>query len=230
MLTAGYAATLPPYLNVDFRIPAPSTAPSPPATPALSDTPSQVQDIRPTPPELAPFPAPPLPTNIPTEASQDAAGSSTHGQPPLPTLPHAHPAPSAQQRAGNSAADYGEPRLDDIKVEYHPRSGRGTRFFHFEDYERERAPQQTSYDGFNKPYAPFNSLEDFKFAEIALEAGLKKAQIETLLNIIKGAREGSSAFTLRSWDDMSLAWDKAAVHHPPVCALCSRGIVLHNVY
>ena len=217
---AGYAATLPSYLNVDFRIPTPSAAPSPPATPALSDTPSQVQDVRPTTSsELAPSSAPPLPANIPVETSESAADSSPHNQPPLPTPLHA---PPARQQVGNSIADHGEPRLDDIKVEYHPRSGRGTRLFHFEDYECERALQQTSYTGFNKPYAPFNSLEDFKFAEIALEAGLKKAQVETLLSIIKGAREGSSSFTFESWDDMNLAWDKAAVHHPPVRTLHSH--------
>ena len=119
-----------------------------------------------------------------------------------------------------------QPRIDDIRVEYHPKSGRGTKIYHFEDFERERPKWAAFGKDSHKPYAPFNSLEDFKFAEVALQGGLSREQVEVLLGIIEGARGSESAFTLRSWDDLQLAWEKASVHYPPVRRLRSRCVLL----
>ena len=122
-----------------------------------------------------------------------------------------------------------QPRIDGIWVEYHPKSGRSTKIYHFEDFERECPKWAAFRKDFHKLYALFNSLEDFKFAEVALQGGLSREQVEVMLSIIEGAHGGESTFMLRSWNDLQLTWEKALVHHPPVHCLRSHYVLLRHL-
>ena len=148
---------------------------------------------------------PPLPAPTSLSSSMLAAGAAT--PPEFDDSPAAHalglddgaarPLPDPQPTS-QSASDT-ERRVDDIKVEYHPASGRSTKIYHLEDYQRERPKRAAFTEDFSTPWAPFNSLQDFLFAEVALDCELKPEQVQTLLDITNDARSPDAAFTLRTF-------------------------------
>lgn len=118
--------------------------------------------------------------------------------------------------------DLSQRQLDDIRVEYHPNSGRGTKIYRFEDYIRERPSGQTFRDPLReRPYEPFKSLEDFQFAELALENNLKKDHVELLLSMINRDRGENPTVSFGSFDDVNSAWKKAELFYPSVCSFNS---------
>ena len=113
--------------------------------------------------------------------------------------------------------DLSDRQIDDIRVEYHPNSGRGTKIFRFDDYARERPFARARQDPLReKPWEPFKSLDDFNFAELALDANLKKDQVELLLSLINRGKE-SPTVSFGSFEDIQRTWEKAAVFYPTVC-------------
>ncbi|THG93164.1 hypothetical protein EW026_g7995 [Hermanssonia centrifuga] len=69
---------------------------------------------------------------------------------------------------------------DDIKMQYHPSTGRPPVISHFEDFQRHRnRPSHVNPNAFeDEPWKPFQTREDFDFAEVCLEAGLTQRQVE----------------------------------------------------
>lgn len=115
--------------------------------------------------------------------------------------------------------------LDDIRVEYHPNSGRGTRFYRFVDFAREWSAGLTSSDPLSeKPHDPFKSLEDFLFAELVLDRNLKKEHVELLLDLINRDRP-QPVLSFTSAKDIDQTWNKAALFHPQVSMILLRIII-----
>lgn len=105
------------------------------------------------------------------------------------------------------------PELDDIKVEYHPSSGRSTRIFPFAEFKQE----WPEYEHLNtNPEDPFQSRDDFDFAEAVLEARMKKPQIEAILKVMRRIHEGRSEFSLWTHRDLMRTWEEAEKCHPAV--------------
>ncbi|KIP01685.1 hypothetical protein PHLGIDRAFT_80257, partial [Phlebiopsis gigantea 11061_1 CR5-6] len=100
---------------------------------------------------------------------------------------------------------------DDIRVEYHPNSGRRTKVYRFDDYARESPSGPIRDHTQEKPYEPWKSLVDFEFAELVLDKNLKKEQVEFLLSLIN--RNGS-VLSFSSYADIEKGWEKAALYHP----------------
>ena len=67
-----------------------------------------------------------------------------------------------------------------------------------------------------KPWAPFSSRDDFELAELCLQAGLNRAQIETLLRLFSSAKASHSEITFTSFTSMQDTWTAASVKHSPV--------------
>lgn len=131
---------------------------------------------------------------------------------PPPALGHdSHPA--GQSNTTHSTEPDG-PLLDDIRVEYHPNSGRKPEVFHFEDYRRDRPSVGPMGDV--PPWHPFSCRDDFEFAEAVQKAGMKAEQVDVLLKILWRVRDRESEFSFRSHCDMELAWQQAAILHPSV--------------
>ena len=61
--------------------------------------------------------------------------------------------------------------MDDIKIEYHPNSGKNSIIYRFEDYRRQKSSHYIPLD--EEPWRPFACRTDFEFARIAMEAALK---------------------------------------------------------
>ncbi|GJE87349.1 hypothetical protein PsYK624_034320 [Phanerochaete sordida] len=191
--------------TADFPIPVSELgdpAPTPPPGTPMSPDPDEDLPLVQTLP--AAWLAPQLPT--PIDADQDDGSEAPPAPPPTrpATPPPANTVPAVPK----------PPKKDDIRVEYHPASGRGTKITPFKDYHREY-PARPPSEGDDKPFAPFESLEDYQFAEIALDAGLKKPQVDTLLSFIQAGKNGTSKVTFNTSADVDAAWDKAALYHPP---------------
>ncbi len=92
---------------------------------------------------------------------------------------------------------------DDIKIEYHPSTGRPPVISHFKDFQRHRdRPTNVNPAAFeDEPWKPFQTREDFDFAELCLEAALTQRQVE-VLRIIQNAKAGCSELSFQSYKDI----------------------------
>ena len=108
------------------------------------------------------------------------------------------------------------PKGDDIRVEYHPGSGRKPEIFSFEDFVRV-APDNTHPVG-PDPWIPFRTREDFEFTELVLDAGMSKANINAMIDFVhKCAGNEKGRFTLSNCDEMYKILEVASERLPKVC-------------
>ena len=95
-----------------------------------------------------------------------------------------------------------------IRVEYHPNSGHEPDLFNADGYRQLVPDVDATLEP--EPWAPFRTREDFEFAEIALETGMTKGQLEALIKLFHKciAKEGS--FTISNHKDMKNTFDIAS--------------------
>lgn len=112
--------------------------------------------------------------------------------------------------------DSGEIRheLDDIKVEYHPNSGRPPEVFSFADFGCQRA--EASHVPPKNPWAPFRTKADFEFAEIAFDAAMNEKQVAVLIKLFRRCIEEKDMFTLQGYTDYEAMWNNASKLLTPV--------------
>ena len=156
------------------------------------------------------FSPPPSPTPLPSPPHLSPSPPMSHQHPALLSQPLRQPSPSPPASHHETSSDTQAFVKDDIKVEYHPRSGRKERVFRFEDYERER-PTARVRD--SDPWHPFACRDDFEFADALLQCGMRRKQIETVLRIVKRISQGQSDFSLWSFEDLESSWKQAALFH-----------------
>ncbi|KAF9784401.1 hypothetical protein BJ322DRAFT_1194914 [Thelephora terrestris] len=98
---------------------------------------------------------------------------------------------------------------DDIRVEYHPNSGRQTEVFKLDEYRQPTTAASTTADP--EPWAPFRTREDFEFAEIALETGMTRGQVDALIKLFhRCINKGQGSFTISNHKDMADTFKIAA--------------------
>ncbi|KAF9789425.1 hypothetical protein BJ322DRAFT_990294, partial [Thelephora terrestris] len=91
----------------------------------------------------------------------------------------------------------------DIRVEYHPNSGRKHKTFTLEEFQRACSDVQHTHPADPEPWLPFNTREDFEFAEIAQQSRLSKGQINALIRLFRKCIDiGKEAFTFSNFNDM----------------------------
>ena len=114
-----------------------------------------------------------------------------------------------------SAAD--TPNKGDIIIEYHPRSKKATRTLSAEEYkaslEDHSDPLKPPDD---KPWLPFRSRSDFKFAEFVHDAELNRSQIEKLIKLIRRFNNAPDSFTFKNYDDLKRSLEDASRLLTPV--------------
>ncbi|GJF00191.1 hypothetical protein PsYK624_164700 [Phanerochaete sordida] len=183
-------------------MPPSSTLPGPHAPPIFG------ADMQAVPPRFAAVAQPAPPPASDATAPPPAPGTAEE--------PQAPPNVDDNEEEDDEPGDVTQrPRkVDDIKIEYHPLSGRGSQIYRFVHFKREQPLRVDIPDDFDECFSPFNSLDDYRFAEVALDAGLKEEQVNVLLDIIAKIRNGESKFSLTSCAEMNAAWAKAAVYHP----------------
>lgn len=150
-------------------------------------------------------PPSPQPSNQPFDAQ------------PVPNPPPDAPPPPAQE-GGPILGDPSTLKCDDIKMEYHPRLNLRPKLFRWEEFKRHwnRPSDLDPSASDEEPWKPFNSRDDFDFAELCLLAGLKQDQVELLLGFIKKAASGDSSLTFKKYKDVEAAWQMAALTGTPV--------------
>ncbi|PSR77506.1 hypothetical protein PHLCEN_2v7846 [Hermanssonia centrifuga] len=114
-----------------------------------------------------------------------------------------------------ASSDQAAPMLDDIRVEYHPKAKVPPKVFSFEDYGREQdKPPARAF--VKDPWLPaFETRLNFEFAELTLECGMNKHQIESLLRIVHHISDDPSQFTYKTYEDLKGSWDVVGEMHPP---------------
>lgn len=112
--------------------------------------------------------------------------------------------------------------LDDIRVQYHPKSGRPTEIFPFAEFGLQKDSEPPAPD--EQPWLPFRSKADFEFSEIALDAAMNQRQVDALIKLFHRCIEMKESFTLQSHKDMASMWDNASehltrvrAHYHPIC-------------
>ncbi|KAI0686029.1 hypothetical protein BC835DRAFT_1530148 [Cytidiella melzeri] len=128
---------------------------------------------------------------------------NTHRQPSIDMLPPPI-SPNDQPQ---------HPSIDDIKVEYHAGAQRPTVVFAFEDFCEERLQPDPSVLN-DKPWHPFNSREDFEFAELVHKAQMSQDMINRLLKLMQKVNSGQSGLTFSTYADVRQAWEKASLFYP----------------
>jgi hypothetical protein len=105
--------------------------------------------------------------------------------------------------------------FDDIRTEYHPKSGRPPETVRFEDYREHPAdlPQPAPSA---IPVQPFESHADFEFAKAVTEASLNKKQIDSLIEIFHRCLNGGDKFNLKSAQNVRDTWERASCLLTPV--------------
>lgn len=97
----------------------------------------------------------------------------------------------------------------DIRVEYHPHSGRKTDIFKPDEYRQLVPDMDTTV--VPEPWAPFRTREDFEFAEIALETGMTKGQTNAMIKLFhRCLKKGEGSFTILNRKDMEDTFKVAA--------------------
>jgi hypothetical protein len=107
--------------------------------------------------------------------------------------------------------------IDEIRTEYHPRSHKLDSVCSFEEYGSGSTKRKCPTIVDSEPWWPnFNSLEDFLYAELTLQANLNSETSEKLIKLINRCIDGKGTFTYKSHVDVENAWKRASSTAMPV--------------
>jgi len=106
---------------------------------------------------------------------------------------------------------------DDIKVEFHPHSGKPTQIFSFDNFTRlashsdpvVQIQEENRPNTRRPPWHPFTTRTDFELAELMLDAHLNENQCNTLLKIVNSVAPQSKELTISTTQHLSSTWDFA---------------------
>lgn len=115
--------------------------------------------------------------------------------------------PSSNGDQGDHASE-GPYQVDDVKIEYHPKSGRPVQILGFDEFQRRR-PRARPVPVHPEPWKPFRTRLDFELAELMLDSNMNAEQSGTLLSLIRKVLEQPGNFTLSNTDDLEKVWDHA---------------------
>ena len=88
----------------------------------------------------------------------------------------------------------------DIRVKYHPNSGRRADTFKPDEYRRPVPNCNATSEP--EPWAPFQTREDFEFAEMVLDAGMTKGQVKALIKLFHKCIKKEGSFTISKYKEL----------------------------
>ncbi|GJE99132.1 hypothetical protein PsYK624_153790 [Phanerochaete sordida] len=127
-----------------------------------------------------------------------------------PTQAPDPPAP-AQRPVPEPVPEGEQPKMNDIKVEYHRNSGRGISTFHFENWTKER-PTMKLQD--KEPWRPCNSSYNYEFANAVLQSGMKAEQVGVVLDVMHWMARRQSDLSFKTPQDVDAVWSHARSCYP----------------
>ncbi|KAL1661524.1 hypothetical protein GGF50DRAFT_60902 [Schizophyllum commune] len=130
--------------------------------------------------------------------------------PPLPPDSPPPPSPPPPSPPPSEAPAPSVPKLGDVKIEYHPSSGKPPVIVPLQELRREgdepdgdHAPRST------EPWVGFRTRLDYEISEFILQTRLNTEETKRLLKLIKSAQD-TRDFTIASIDDLNERWQLAA--------------------
>ena len=106
----------------------------------------------------------------------------------------------------------------EFKTEYHPHSRWPVLHQPYEEFGINNAASPTMVD--SVPWKPFKTRGDYLFAEIALDAGLNKTQVDGLLELFLLVTKGTEQVTMKIDAELWKACDNVGAELTPVCISC----------
>jgi hypothetical protein len=119
--------------------------------------------------------------------------------------------------ASTDSLDDASPNEGNIRIEYHPSSGREPKTLAFGDFIGAAAATDSTLPVDPDPWVPFRTRHDFEFAELVLDAGMSKDQVNAMIGLIHRCTNGKGSFTLKSYDEMHKTLAVASERLPKVC-------------
>ena len=104
------------------------------------------------------------------------------------------------------------PQIDDIKIVYHPHSGKRDEIFHLEDY-KSSLPRPTDIPTEKNPWRPFRTRIDFEIAELILATHMNKDQTTTFLELLHKIAANPKCFTIENKNELDNTWEGARSYH-----------------
>ena len=101
---------------------------------------------------------------------------------------------------------------DDIKIVYHPHSGKPDEIFHLDDYNSS-LPRPTNIPMEEKPWRPFRTRTDFEIAELILATHMNKDQTTNFLKLLHEIADDPKCFTIANKKDLDNTWEGARSYH-----------------
>ncbi|KAJ7278682.1 hypothetical protein C8J57DRAFT_1434112 [Mycena rebaudengoi] len=103
-----------------------------------------------------------------------------------------------------------DPKIDDIRREFHPHSQRKATLQTLQDYRTSESSACRGPPTDQQPWLPFRTRLDFEVSEFAQEAMLNQNQVDTLVSLIRRCAAYIDGFTLTNHADMNKQWDLAS--------------------
>lgn len=124
---------------------------------------------------------------------------------------------SQSQLGADSCDPGGSGSSGDIRVKYHPGSGRQPQTFTFDEF-RKAPPKLDRTDKLDQtPWAPFRTREDFEFAALMQRVKASKKDVNKLIRLFKKCINGKGgSFTLSSHKEMCETLTVASERLPKV--------------
>jgi hypothetical protein len=108
-----------------------------------------------------------------------------------------------------------QPEIDDIRVDFHPRSEKPPTTYHFHEYIRDH-PHTYNIPTDFKPWKPFRTKLDFDVSEFTLRAGLNANLTNDLISLLNRCAQGQDDMTIKDSKEMQAIWDLASFKSPEV--------------
>lgn len=126
----------------------------------------------------------------------------------LPPLPSESPPPPSPQPSEAPAPSL--PKLGDVKIEYHPSSGKPSVIVPLQELRREGdEPGGDHTPCSTEPWVGFRTRLDYEISEFIIQTRLNTEETKHLLKLIHCAQDTRN-FTIASIDDLNERWQLAA--------------------
>ena len=114
-----------------------------------------------------------------------------------------------------------------IKIEYHPSSGKEPEFLSIDDYKTSTESSNSSDHIDQEPWKPFCTCLDFEIAELILDSYMNKQQKSTLLKLIYKCIKELDSFTISNTRDLGSTWEQARTYQ--AAGVCNFGIIIYEL-
>ena len=109
--------------------------------------------------------------------------------------------------------------MDDIKIVYHPNSGKEPLIQPLSDYNAADSKLRTPSKPTEEPWAPYKTRLDFEFSEFVMTAYLNKDHVEKLIALLNLAASGQDKLTITNNTELVKIRETSSTLLTPACCI-----------